>query len=98
MSAAAARSPSMVPASANALRTRVGLAVVGVVLSEMYASTQGRDFLLMVGARERGGANRVPAVVPPLFLALLLVNVGLWAAEKRLRARGELDYTDGENP
>ena len=76
----------------------MSLSVIGVVLSEMYASTEGLGFLLMVSARERGGANRMLAVVLMLFLVLLVVNVGLRAIEKRLRARGEPDYTEKPSP
>jgi len=98
VSGAAVRAPSLAPTLATAVRAALSLSVIGVVLSEMYASTEGLGFLLMVSARDRGGANRMLAVVLLLFLVLLVVNVGLRAMEKRLRARGKLDYTERPNP
>src|SRR5262245_51750786 len=98
VSGAAVRSPSLAPALATAVRTALSLSVIGVVLSEMYASTEGLGFLLMVSSRERGGVNLMLAVILLRFLLLLVVNVGLQAIEKRLRARGELDYTERPNP
>jgi ABC-type nitrate/sulfonate/bicarbonate transport system permease component len=78
------------PALITAVRTGLSLAVIGVVLSEMYVSTEGLGFLLMVSATARGEANRMLAVILLLFIVLLLVNVGLWALAKRLRARRSL--------
>jgi NitT/TauT family transport system permease protein len=78
------------PAFITAVRTGLSMAVIGVVLSEMYVSTEGLGFLLMVSATARGGANRMLAVILLLFIVLLLVNVGLWALAKRLRARRSL--------
>jgi ABC-type nitrate/sulfonate/bicarbonate transport system permease component len=98
VSGTAVRAPSLAPGLATAVRTALSLSVTGVVLSEMYVSTEGLGFLLMVSARERGGANRMLAVVLLLFLVLLVVNVGLRVIEKRLRARGEPDYTEKPNP
>jgi len=98
VSGAAVRAPSLAPALTTAARTALSLSVIGVVLSEMYVSTEGLGFLLMVSARERGGANRMLAVVLLLFLVLLVVNVGLGAIEMHLRARGEHDYTERPNP
>lgn len=86
------------PALTTAVRTALSLSVIGVVLSEMYVSTEGLGFLLMVSANARGGANRMLAVILLLFLMLLLVNVGLWALEKRLRARAEPDDIERQNP
>jgi ABC-type nitrate/sulfonate/bicarbonate transport system permease component len=89
MTGAAARAPSLAPALAMAVRTGLSLAVIGVVLSEMYVSTEGLGNLLVVSALARDGAHRVLAIILLLFLGLLLLNVALWALEKRLRARAE---------
>jgi ABC-type nitrate/sulfonate/bicarbonate transport system permease component len=64
----------------------------------MYVSTEGLGNLLVVSARARGGANRVLAVILLLFLVLLLVNIGLWALETRLRAAAEPDHTERQKP
>ena len=89
MTGTAARAPSLASALATAVRTALSLSVIGVVLSEMYVSTEGLGFLLMVSARARGGANRALGIILLLFLVLLLLNVGLWALEIRLRATAE---------
>ena len=94
MSGAVARTPSLAPALATATRTALSLSVIGVVLSEMYVSTEGLGFLLMVNGFKRGGANSVLAVVLLLFLVLLLVNVSLWAVEVRLRTTAEPDHAE----
>lgn len=86
------------PALAASVRIGLSLSVIGVVLSEMYVSTEGLGFLLMVSVTARGGANRMLAVILLLFLVLLLVNVGLWALEKRLRARTAPDDIERQNP
>jgi NitT/TauT family transport system permease protein len=98
MTGTGARAPSLAPALANAVRTSLSLSIIGVVLSEMYASTEGLGNLLAVSARVRGGGNRVLAIILLLFLLLLLVNVSLWALEVRLRATAEPDYTDKQKP
>ena len=90
MTGTAARAPSLAPpALATAVRIALSLSVIGVVLSEMYVSTEGLGFLLMVSALARGGANRALGIILLLFLVLLLLNVGLWALGKRLGARAE---------
>ena len=96
MTGTAARARSLAPELATAVRTGLSLSLIGVVLSEMYASTEGLGFLLMVSARERGGTHRMFAVILLLFLMLLLVNACLWALEMRLRA--DLDYTERQKP
>jgi NitT/TauT family transport system permease protein len=98
MTGTAARAPSLAPALVTAVRTGLSLSVIGVVLSEMYASTEGLGNLLVVSARARGGANRVLVIILLLFLVLLLVNVCLWALEKSLGARAEPDSTERRNP
>jgi NitT/TauT family transport system permease protein len=98
MTGTGAQAPSLAPALATAVRTGLSLSVIGVVLSEMYASTEGLGNLLVVSARARGGANRVLAIILFLFLVLLLVNVCLWALEMRLRARGEPSQIETQNP
>jgi NitT/TauT family transport system permease protein len=75
MTGTATRAPSLVPALVTAVRIGLSLSVIGVVLSEMYASTEGLGNLLVVSVRAGGGANRVLAVILLLFLVLLLVNV-----------------------
>ena len=89
MTSAAARSSSIVTALAPAVRASLSLAFIGVVLSEMYASTQGLGLLLMLSARERDGVNRVLAIILLLFLLLLLVNISFRALEKRLQTNAE---------
>jgi NitT/TauT family transport system permease protein len=98
MTATAARAPSLAPTLANAVRTSLSLSIIGVVLSEMYVSTEGLGNLLAVSARARGGANRVLAILLLLFLVLLLVNIGLWALETRLRAAAKPDHTERQKP
>ena len=97
MTGTAARAPSLAPALVTAVRTGLSLSVIGVVLSEMYASTEGLGNLLVVSARARGGANRVLVIILLLFLVLLLVNVCLWALEKSLGARAEPDSIERRN-
>ena len=94
----AARAPSLAPALATAVRIGLSLSVIGVVLSEMYVSTEGLGNLLVVSARAGGGANRVLAVILLLFLVLLLVNISFWALEKRLQARADPDHTERQKP
>jgi NitT/TauT family transport system permease protein len=98
MTGTAARAPFLVPALVTAVRIGLSLSVIGVVLSEMYASTEGLGNLLVVSLRAGGGANRVLAVILLLFLVLLLVNVGLRTLEKRLQARAEPDHTEKQKP
>jgi NitT/TauT family transport system permease protein len=89
MTGTAARAPSLASVLATAVRTALSLSVIGVVLSEMYVSTEGLGNLLLVSALARDGTNRALAIILLLFLVLLLLNVALWALEKRLRARAE---------
>lgn len=96
ISRTAARAPSLALAVATAVRTGLSLSVIGVVLSEMYASTEGLGNLLVVSARARTGGNRVLAIVLLLFLMLLLVNLCLWALEKLLAAKEDADYVEGQ--
>jgi NitT/TauT family transport system permease protein len=98
MTGTAARAASLAPELATAVRTGLSLSVIGVVLSEMYASTEGLGNLLVVNSRAGGGANRVLAIVLLLFLVLLLINVFLWALEMRLRAAAEPNYTARQKP
>jgi len=98
MTGTAARAPSLVPALVTAVRIGLSLSVIGVVLSEMYASTEGLGNLLAVSVRASGGANRVLAVILLLFLVLLPVNIGLRTLEKRLQARTEPDHTERQKP
>jgi NitT/TauT family transport system permease protein len=98
MTGTSARAPSLAPALATAVRTGLSLSIIGVVLSEMYVSTEGLGNLLMMSARARGGANRILAIILLLFLVLLLVNIGLWLLEKLLRARAEPNYIQRQNP
>jgi NitT/TauT family transport system permease protein len=89
MTGAAARAPSLASVLATAVRTALSLSVIGVVLSEMYVSTEGLGNLLLVSALARDGTNRALAIILLLFFVLLLLNVALWALGKRLRARAE---------
>jgi NitT/TauT family transport system permease protein len=98
MTGTAARAPSLVPVLATAVRIGLSLSVIGVVLSEMYASTEGLGNLLVVNVRARGGTNRILAVILLLFLVLLLVNIGLRTLEKRLQARAKPDHTERQQP
>ncbi|MEA2640300.1 MAG: NitT/TauT family transport system permease protein [Chloroflexota bacterium] len=77
--------PSMAPTLVAGMRMGFSLAIVGVVLAELFASREGLGFLIM---RAYGQLNiqRMFAVILFLFLVALLVNVSLWALEKRLRA------------
>lgn len=79
----------------SAVRTGITLAVVGVVLSEWVASTAGLGFL--IGSTAAANVNRMLAILLLIFLVLVLVNVCLWALEKRLRSRREPDYTERQN-
>jgi NitT/TauT family transport system permease protein len=98
MTGTAARPPSLAPALTTAVRIGLSLSVIGVVLSEMYASTEGLGNILVVSARAGSGANRVLAVILLLFLVLLLVNIGLRTLENRLQARAEPDHTERQKP
>jgi NitT/TauT family transport system permease protein len=98
MTGTAARAPSLAHALATAVRTGLSLAVIGVVLSEMYVSTEGLGNLLMISALARDGANRALAVILLLFLVLFLLNVGFWVLEERLRARAEPSQIETQNP
>lgn len=98
MTGTVARAPSLAPALATAVRTALSLSVIGVILSEMYVSTEGLGFLLMVSALARGGANRALGIILLLFLVLLLLNVGLWALGKRLGARARPGLIERQKP
>ncbi len=77
--------PSMAPTLVAGIRMGFSLSIVGVVLSELFASRSGLGFLIM---RAYGQLNiqRMFAVILFLFLVALVVNVSLWALEKRLRS------------
>jgi ABC-type nitrate/sulfonate/bicarbonate transport system permease component len=94
MTGTAARAPSLAPVMATAVRTGLSLSIIGVVLSEMYVSTEGLGNLLMSSR----GANRALAIILLLFLLLLLLNVGLWALEKRLAPKAQPGLIESQRP
>ena len=98
MTGTAVRAKSLAPALTTAVRIGLSLSIIGVVLSEMYVSTEGLGNILAVSARAGSGANRVLAVILLLFLVLLLVNIGLWALEERLQPRAEPDHAERQKP
>lgn len=76
--------PSMAPTLVAGVRMGFSLAIIGVVLSELFASREGLGLLII---RSYGVLNieRMFAVILFLFIAALAVNLSLWWLEKRLR-------------
>ena len=76
--------PAVAPGLATASRMGFSLSIVGVVLSELFASQQGLGYLVM---RAYGvyQLDRMFAIILFLFLLAVVFNVLFWGVEKWLR-------------
>ena len=78
--------PSMAAPLVGGVRMGFSLAIIGVVLSELFAAKEGLGYLIM---RSYGVLNvdRMFATILFLFLVAVVVNMSLWWVEKRLTTR-----------
>lgn len=77
--------PAVAPVLAAGARLGFSLAIIGVVLSELFASRRGMGFLI----REAYGTynlERMFALILLLFLLSFVLNLLFWGIERRLRA------------
>lgn len=76
--------PAIAPGLAAGTRLGFSLAIIGVVLAELFASKQGMGFLI----RDAYGSynlERMFALILFLFVIAFAVNLLFWALERRLR-------------
>lgn len=77
--------PSMAPALVAGVRMGFSLAIIGVVLSELFAAKEGLGLQIMKSYAVLN-IERMFAIIFLLFVVALVVNISLWGLEKRLRA------------
>lgn len=77
--------PAVAPALAAGARMGFSLAIIGVVLSELFASKVGMGRLIM-DAFGSYNLERMFALILFLFLLAFVVNALFWGVERRMRA------------
>jgi NitT/TauT family transport system permease protein len=78
--------PAALPELLSGLRVGLSLTLLGTLIGEMFASREGIGFLLVQGITLLNG-ERILALTLLLFAFSVLMNLLLYSAEYRLRAR-----------